>query len=87
MSPGELCLERLGVDHDFSGFACGIDALDQWLRHHALAAQQMDSARTFVVVSDARVVGYVSLIMGSVQRPTLRHVWSAACRLTPSAWS
>lgn len=68
MSPHELRLERLGADHDFGGFACGVEDLDHWLRRHALAAQHMDSARSFVVVRRQRVVGYVSLTMGSVQR-------------------
>ena len=68
MSLPELRLERLNSDHDFSGFTCGVHELDRWLGRHAVAAQQMDSARTFVVVRDNRVVGYVSLTMGSVQR-------------------
>ena len=68
MSHAELRLERLHSDHDFSGFTCGVDELDRWLRRHALASQEMDSARTFVVARDNRVVGYVSLTMGSVQR-------------------
>jgi GNAT superfamily N-acetyltransferase len=68
VSPSEPRLERLCSDHDLSGFACGVDELDEWLRSHALAAQKMDSARTFVVVRGRRVVGYVSLAMGSVQR-------------------
>ncbi len=33
-----------------------------------LAAQQMDSARTFVLAGDDRIVGYFSLTMGSVLR-------------------
>ena len=68
MSHAELRLERLRADHDLAGFTCGVDELDRWLRRHAVAAQQMDSARTIVVVGDNRVVGYVSLTMGSVQR-------------------
>ncbi|HET6733952.1 GNAT family N-acetyltransferase [Mycobacterium sp.] len=42
--------------------------LDEWLRRHALAAQRMDSARTFVATQRGRVVGYFSLTMGSVLR-------------------
>jgi len=68
LSHAELRLERLRADHDVAGFTCGVDELDRWLRRHAVAAQQMDSARTFVVVGDNRVVGYVSLTMGSVHR-------------------
>jgi ribosomal protein S18 acetylase RimI-like enzyme len=68
LSHAEPRLERLRADHDVAGFTCGVDELDRWLGRHAVAAQQMDSARTFVVVRDNRVVGYVSLTMGSVQR-------------------
>jgi predicted N-acetyltransferase YhbS len=61
-------LERLGERHDLGGFASGHDELDGWLHRHALAAQHMDSARTFVVVDDQRVAGYFSLTMASVLR-------------------
>ena len=61
-------LERLGAQHDLSAFRCGQDALDSWLRDHALAAQKMDSARTFLLVEEHRVLGYFSLTMGSVHR-------------------
>ncbi len=37
-------------------------------RRHALAAQEMDSARTFLLTDNERVVGYFSLTMGSVLR-------------------
>jgi GNAT superfamily N-acetyltransferase len=69
LSPGEPHLERLRSDHDLAGFESGVDELDAWLGRHALAAQEMDSARTFVVVvRRGRVVGYASLTMGSLQR-------------------
>jgi GNAT superfamily N-acetyltransferase len=60
-------LERLD-DHDLSDFDSGNDELDGWLRRHALAAQRMDSARTFVITRNGRVAGYLSLTMGSVLR-------------------
>jgi ribosomal protein S18 acetylase RimI-like enzyme len=63
-----LRLERLGAGHDLTAFDSGSDELDGWLRRHALAAQQMDSARTFVITKRRRVVGYFSLTMGSVRR-------------------
>jgi GNAT superfamily N-acetyltransferase len=61
-------LERLNADHDVSAFESGNEDLDSWLQRHALAAQQMDSARTFLLTLNARVVGYFSLTMGSVLR-------------------
>lgn len=68
MSDPHLQLERLDSRHDLDAFDCGNEELDTWLHRHAIAAQQMDSARTFVVARADRVVAYVSLTMGSVQR-------------------
>ncbi len=68
MSVEGLRFERLGADHDIAAFDSGNEELDGWLERHALAAQQMDSARTFVLVRDTPVAGYFSLTMGSVLR-------------------
>ncbi len=68
MSTTEPRVERLEATHDVSAFSCGNDELDDWLKRHALAAQAMDTARTFVLVSRRKVLGYFSLTMGSVQR-------------------
>lgn len=65
--PGIL-LERLDAHHDVSSFDSGNAVLDGWLHRHALTAQRMDSARTFVAIRSNRVVGYFSLTMGSVLR-------------------
>lgn len=69
MSPAaDLRLERLAAHHDATTFDSGNRGLDDWLRRHAFAAQQMDSARTFVLTEHGRIVGYFSLTMGSVLR-------------------
>ncbi|HWI05090.1 MAG TPA: GNAT family N-acetyltransferase [Acidimicrobiales bacterium] len=68
MSRPALRLERLGAHHVLTDFNSGNEELDNWLRRHALAAQQMDSARTFVLTVNSEVVGYFSLTMGSVLR-------------------
>lgn len=65
--PG-LRLERLGPQHDVATFDSGHDDLDGWIRRHGLAAQEMDSARTFVLLGPDGVIGYFSLTMGSVRR-------------------
>jgi len=65
----ELRLERLESHQQIDQFESGNESLDLWLKRYALAAQQMDSARTFLpVVPDSAVIGYFSLTMGSVQR-------------------
>jgi GNAT superfamily N-acetyltransferase len=61
-------LERLRSEHEVDEFDCGNEELNSWLRRHAVASQDMDSARTFVLVDDVRVLGYFSLTMGSVLR-------------------
>jgi predicted N-acetyltransferase YhbS len=63
-----VLLERLDAHHDVSTFDSGNEVLDAWLRRHALPAQRIDSARTFVATRSGRVVGYFSLTMGSVLR-------------------
>jgi hypothetical protein len=69
--PGFIPVESLNANHDLSQFSCGKAAMDNWLRRHALANQQLDSSKTFVTcpTSDRqRVGGYYSLTVASVQR-------------------
>lgn len=68
MNPPDLRLERLDAHHGRAQFESGNKDLDAWLHGHALAAQQMDSARTFLLLQEERLVGYFSLTMGSVLR-------------------
>lgn len=60
--------EPLTVRHDLSAFRSGEPALDDWLRHRAQKSQQSGAARTYVVASEHRVVGYYSLAVGAVGR-------------------
>jgi GNAT superfamily N-acetyltransferase len=64
----EARLERLGPHHAFGDFERSQADLDTWLKQHALAAQEMGSARTFVLVRAGQLIGYFSLTMGSVRR-------------------
>jgi predicted N-acetyltransferase YhbS len=63
-----VLLERLEAHHDVTTFNSGNEDLDTWLQRHALAAQRVDSARTFVATRSGRVIGYFSLTMGSALR-------------------
>jgi ribosomal protein S18 acetylase RimI-like enzyme len=58
----------LSAEHDVTVFDCGVDALNAFLRGHALQNQRNNSARTFVATrKDANeVVGYYSLCAASV---------------------
>lgn len=57
------------ADHELDRFDCGSDELNRWLTDHAQASQRADLARTYVLLVDATVVGYVSLTTGSVRPP------------------
>lgn len=56
------------ADHDLAGFDCGNQELNRWLVGHAQASQKADLARTYVLLADGAVVGYVSLTTGSIRR-------------------
>jgi GNAT superfamily N-acetyltransferase len=60
--------EPLGKQHRLDEFACGVTALDDWLKRHARSAQASDSARVFVVtIEDGEtVVGYHALAAAQV---------------------
>ncbi len=62
-------VELLTKHHNVSEFDCKKhESLNAWLKRFALASQQSESARTYVVHRGNRVVGYYSLCPGSVER-------------------
>ena len=68
-SIAEFVIEKLSKDHDLSGFDCGNDALNLWLKRFAWANVQNDSARVYVAHRrDGVVVGYHAISAGSVSR-------------------
>jgi len=65
-------VERLADHHQLGSFTCGVKALDDWLRYHALENQRRNLSRTFVLLDDGdRIVGYYALTMGGVRREAL----------------
>jgi len=62
-------VELLSAQHVCAEFDCKKHpSLNEWLHRHALISQQSESARTYVVHRNNRVVGYFSLCPGSVSR-------------------
>lgn len=54
--------------HVLDGFDCGEQALDRWLKEHALASQASGSARVFVTTDDGETVaGYYALAAAQVE--------------------
>lgn len=56
--------------HKLSEFNSGNRILDDWLRRKALYNERNNASRTFVTCSDEHVIGYYSLAVGSVDRPS-----------------
>jgi GNAT superfamily N-acetyltransferase len=58
--------EPLTEQHDCSGFVCGYEMLDTWLKQRALRNQASGASRTFVVCDARRVVAYYALASSAV---------------------
>ena len=54
------------ADHDLSGFACGVESLDKWLKDRALANHSAGASRTYVVCEGAHVKAYYALASGGL---------------------
>ena len=63
-----LAPEPLADRHQCADFSCGEPVLDEWLKRRALKSQREGAARTYVVCSDTKVMGYFSLSAGSLAR-------------------
>ena len=61
-------VEKLSRAHDLDRFDCENAALNDWLRRFARTNQAADSAQTYIVHRNNRVVGYYALAAGSVVR-------------------
>ena len=59
-------VEKLTAEHQVKRFKCGQNSLDHFLRAYALINQRADSSQTYVVHRDRVVLGYHSLLFGSV---------------------
>lgn len=60
-------IEKLRRDHSIDAFDCGQEALNQWLRKHALQNQGAGAAQSYVGLVDGVVIGYYSLAVGQIE--------------------
>ena len=56
----------LSSSHDRSQFDCGIAPLNVYLKQYALQNQRKGIVRNYVTCSGKEIVGYYSLVFGSV---------------------
>jgi GNAT superfamily N-acetyltransferase len=60
-------VEKIGSQHDTEPFDCGRPELNRFLKRYAVLSQKANTAQTYVLCRDNRVVGYYSLTVGSVE--------------------
>ena len=61
-----LRIEALAARHQLDGFDCGNPGLNRFLLLHALTNQRANSSRTYVALRGEQVVGFHTLVVGSV---------------------
>jgi len=59
-------IAKLARSHDASRFDCGHEALNHFIRLHALPGQRASISQTYVAVVGETIVGYHTLVVGNV---------------------
>lgn len=59
-------IAKLGTAHDPAHFDCGNEALNSFIRRHALSGQRASISQTYVAVIGERIVGYHTLVVSNV---------------------
>jgi GNAT superfamily N-acetyltransferase len=57
---------KLAPTHDPTAFACGSEALDRFIKLHALPGQRAGSSQTYVAATGTEIAGYYTLVVGHV---------------------
>ena len=61
-----LKVEKLRRDHVLEDFDCGKEPLNRFLIRNALQNQQANASQTYLLITDSRVIGYHTLVVGEV---------------------
>jgi len=70
-------IEPLAAHHDRRNFACGVEALDSYLRRFARQHAEANISRSYVAVDGATVRGFYSLAMSGIRRDHLPQKFQA----------
>lgn len=60
-------IEKLRRDHPVDTFDCGEDALNRFLKRHALQSQQAGASQTYLAMNGAIIEGFHSLVVGQIE--------------------
>ena len=59
-------IAKLAPAHDPTSFDCGNDALNRFIKLHALPGQRAGISQTYVAATGSEIVGYHTLVVGQV---------------------
>ena len=59
-------IAKLALAHDPTSFDCGNDALNRFIKLHALPGQRASISQTYVAGTGAEIDGYYTLVVGHV---------------------
>lgn len=65
---GGFAIEPLTSAHKRSGFDCGVEELNRFLKEYAFQNQKKHLVRTYVGLHDSEIIGYYSLAFGEVKQ-------------------
>jgi GNAT superfamily N-acetyltransferase len=63
---GKPQIAKLALAHDPTCFDCGSEALNRFIKLHALPGQRAGSSQTYVAASGATIAGFYTLVVGHV---------------------
>lgn len=64
--PEKPRIAKLALAHDPTSFDCGNDALNRFIKLHALPGQRAGVSQTYVAATGAEIAGYHTLVVGHV---------------------
>ncbi len=59
-------IAKLAIQHDPADFDCGNNALNTFIRLHALPGQRAGISQTYAAVTGLKIIGYHTLVIGDV---------------------
>ena len=59
-------IKKLERHHNVDVFDCGQDNLNRYLQNYALMSQRADAARTYVGITEEKIIGYYTLVVSNV---------------------
>ena len=59
-------IAKLAVSHDPTSFDCGNEALNRFIKLHAIPGQRASISQTYVAATEADIAGYYTLVVGHV---------------------